>query len=324
MDSSNKNLKLILKAIGYVITIASFIYIINQILALKFDVLNHLKSFRFFFYLTAFSFLYTTIIFIAALNWKIIIRFFANTVIPFKIILQVYLKSNIAKYLPGNVMHYAGRNYLGSKFGMKHSDIAISSVFEIVLVIITTGILTSINLFTNIIALPKELTSNIKLNHEIIFFILGVILIITCMLLIRKRNLIIRTISRLFSINFITLLAKTIILVSFTFIFGGLILVSIYIFIFDIVFSLKDFIATINIFIISWFLGYITPGAPGGIGVRETALILMLSPILGKESTLMASIILRLVTTISDVIAFLLGYSLSLKIREESTIPWAR
>ena len=101
-------------------------------------------------------------------------------------------------------------------------------------------------------------------------------------------------------------------------------MVSIYIFIFDIVFSLKDFIATTNIFIISWFLGYITPGAPGGIGVRETALILMLSPILGKESTLMASIILRLVTTISDVIAFLLGYSLSLKIREESTIPWAR
>ncbi len=57
---------------------------------------------------------------------------------------------------------------------------------------------------------------------------------------------------------------------------------------------------------ISWFIGFITPGVPGGIGIRESVLLLML-PMYPQEAILTAAIVQRVIMIIGDVLSYLLS-----------------
>lgn len=57
----------------------------------------------------------------------------------------------------------------------------------------------------------------------------------------------------------------------------------------------------------AWILGTVTPGAPGGIGVREAILVLLLAPYCGESPALAAAIYLRLATSLADLLSFMLG-----------------
>lgn len=61
------------------------------------------------------------------------------------------------------------------------------------------------------------------------------------------------------------------------------------------------------VFAVAWFAGYIVPGAPGGIGVRESVMVLMLAPLFGSGVAVGLGITLRLTTTLGDATAFLLA-----------------
>ena len=66
-------------------------------------------------------------------------------------------------------------------------------------------------------------------------------------------------------------------------------------------------------YVTSWLAGYVTLGAPGGIGVREAALLLLLGGALGEAETLVLAIGLRVATTFGDV--FLFGLSVAVQNR---------
>ncbi len=62
-----------------------------------------------------------------------------------------------------------------------------------------------------------------------------------------------------------------------------------------------------GIFAVAWITGFLTPGAPAGLGVREAVLVAALSPVVGRGTALGITVSVRLVTTITDGIAFLIG-----------------
>ena len=66
-------------------------------------------------------------------------------------------------------------------------------------------------------------------------------------------------------------------------------------------FSFFNFLGIVSI---SWLLGFIIPGAPAGLGVREYSLVLMLSTIMPISISISCSIIYRLLSLLSDVILF--------------------
>ena len=49
------------------------------------------------------------------------------------------------------------------------------------------------------------------------------------------------------------------------------------------------------------------PGAPGGLGIRESVIVAVLAPLLGDAPALAAALLLRAVTVAGDLISF--GYS---------------
>ena len=65
----------------------------------------------------------------AGLVWSWILRSFKQP-IQYRWVLQVYLKTNVAKYLPGNVWHYYGRIWAVTKAGGSLSAATISVLLE--------------------------------------------------------------------------------------------------------------------------------------------------------------------------------------------------
>lgn len=61
----------------------------------------------------------------------------------------------------------------------------------------------------------------------------------------------------------------------------------------------------------AWLIGYATPGAPGGIGVREAMMVALLAGVATPEQALMLALLFRGVTIIGDVVCFLLGLALA-------------
>lgn len=71
-----------------------------------------------------------------------------------------------------------------------------------------------------------------------------------------------------------------------------------------------DYIFLTAAFATAWTIGTITPGAPGGLGVREAVLLALVTPVYGAEATLTAALALRVVTTLTDALGFVLGLAL--------------
>lgn len=60
---------------------------------------------------------------------------------------------------------------------------------------------------------------------------------------------------------------------------------------------------------VPWLLGTVTPGAPGGLGVREAAMLILLKPVMSPADGLLLVIALRLVTLFGDLVALPISYA---------------
>lgn len=65
------------------------------------------------------------------------------------------------------------------------------------------------------------------------------------------------------------------------------------------------------IFAWSWIAGYITLGAPAGLGVREAVLVSALTPLYGASVAVGLTLSLRVATTLGDLMIFLITLFLS-------------
>jgi uncharacterized membrane protein YbhN (UPF0104 family) len=67
-------------------------------------------------------------------------------------------------------------------------------------------------------------------------------------------------------------------------------------------------------FALSWVAGFLTPGAPAGLGVREALLVGGTSALYGPGTALSAALALRLITVLGDGLAFLAGSALQARL----------
>jgi hypothetical protein len=71
--------------------------------------------------------------------------------------------------------------------------------------------------------------------------------------------------------------------------------------------NIRLFGVVITIFSCSWIAGYVTPGAPGGIGVREAIIIFSLAGLVGEAQATLVALLFRCITVGGDVIFYLLS-----------------
>jgi len=243
-------------------------------------------------------------IFIGSVCWTIWLSFFSNQKVPVLPTYSVYARSNLAKYLPGNFAHYAMRQLYGASLGIKQKELLFSSILEVFCLALTAFVLT--------LLLAKDVFVRFLLDSFQRGWVLPVLIVVIAVLVIgalifmKKKNISFsEVLGYLKQKAFRVSLAAAIGLIACNLAIYGITLMVLFGSSADI--SGANGLLIVSTGIVSWFIGFITPGVPGGIGVREAVMLLMLSPVFPDDVILYAAVVQRLAFIFSDIFSWVIG-----------------
>jgi len=203
--------------------------------------------------------------------------------LPLVIGLAIYGPAVIAKYLPGSVFQYVSRQALGATRGLSQGEMARSSVVEVLLHLAAAIGVAIAMLLANSPAVP------------VVLFAGGLI---------------------------VSLLARHAVVkaaglqCAFFAAFAGIVLLLA-----TAVFQVDEPVRLAALFLLAWLAGFLVPVAPGGIGVREAALLALAVP--GESALLVAlfAVTTRVVTIVGDALFGLSAYLVTALARENRQAP---
>jgi len=295
MNKKKWNKQAILRILGNILTVLGLVFIVRQVM--KFDVdFWFLLNPQVILIIFLLALLLATSVFTNSIAWKKLVEMLSLKKLKYPEIIHVYAKSNIAKYLPGNVMHYASRNLLGCKYDISHKDMIFSSALEVILKIISSFLLVILLIRGQIFIVAEQLNEKTSINTTTILIIVGAMMVCTIAFLVYKNRKSLKGKLQIFPLVYA--------FISYVFVF--VVNAVAFLAIAATLYPKTDFalIYTAGIYIIAWLIGYLTPGSPGGIGIRETIMILMLGAVFTPAGITQISVCLRLVTIIADLLAF--------------------
>ena len=290
------------RLIGIIIMAVAVVFLVRRFLSFQVD-FSKLFSVQTLPYIVLVTVAVMVTLLIGSISWTIWLSFFSGQKVPILATFSIYARSNIAKYLPGNVGHYAMRQLYGASLGVKQTELLFSSILEIFCMAITAFILSFLlardviftflsNSFQRVWVLPLLIVVIVVIVAGVGFFL-------------RKKKISVSEIlshlkKKEFRISLISVLG---LIACNMAIYGVILLVLLR--------SHTDIgssgLLIISAGIVSWFAGFITPGAPGGIGVREAVMVLMLSPIISEDIVLYVAVVQRVAYIFSDVFTWVIG-----------------
>jgi len=223
-------------------------------------------------------------------------------------VLRTILVSQFGKYLPGNVGHHVGRVMLAKNSGLSNGSIAITMILELLIVIFAACATALLAFSLDNTILLSSLLDIPTLDEIIAFFLIATILLTY---LFSHKPFILKRLYSLYNVTHIRLpylLSCLLLYIANFLIHGGILYLLMSLFASG---GGSDFWILTGVFSIAWLVGFITPGAPAGLGIREVILVSALDPIYGPGVALSLTVSSRVITTIGDGIGFLIGLVLS-------------
>ncbi len=240
-------------------------------------------------------------------SWRSLLSFHGGPFLGFVDAFKLYEGTQIAKYIPGNVFQYAGRQVVGWKLGIAQGTMALTSVGEAGGLCCVSaaaalaglvgsgevGVLTgSIGGLACLAAFPLSQSSLRRLSKwfpKLIPSPSGEA---------RPRGWKVVLEAFLGQALFVVASAATLSFCAAP--FGSA--------------PSGQLLAACST---AWLAGFITPGAPAGLGIREAILVLTLEGAMGRGGALAAAVLFRLAWTASDVGLYLASLPLSYEKRKE-------
>lgn len=310
----NKNLKKIVKIIGYILTGVSILYVGYVWYSNWQNISQESDLYRKFLWILPCILIYLILSYLLPLAWGRILKGFGAN-ISYYDNLNIYGKSQIAKYVPGNVFHYVGRHFLSKKYGFDNG-IIINGIFaEIIMQIIVSAI---IGLGTIALIDIGEF-SFLNLSYYIILFSFIFIVVVIFVVFFKfskpfknwlNKNKLIVPLEKLNTKSLILEFLIALIIYALYCLLNGLNLWLLSYSFWGITFSAIPFI--ISGYAIAWLVGFITPGSPGGLGIREAMLILLLTTYVGESRALIISLLFRIISVVGDLLFFAITYIMQL------------
>jgi len=226
--------------------------------------------------------------------WKMMLVQYSGHHLPYHFAYYFFSKTEIAKYLPGNIFHLVGRQAIASRLHISQKEMGKVSFLHIVLLLVSTVLSTaSFALFVPDIPLFIKLV-----------LLLGSVVSIVLVYFIYP--------SFLFS-------KKIILSAILTFSIGlqGVLLAWIVVHLTGEA-SWQLFCKLSAIYIISWLIGFVTPGSSGGLGVREAAFVAITAFLkldISSDIIVFSVLLTRLVNIVVDALMYLSTYLLELKMK---------
>jgi hypothetical protein len=283
------------KPLGMLLMIASLVFIINRIakLDIDFTLFFSVRSLMKFIAVTLF---YAFAVFILANCWRVILTLTAKKETDKRLVNSIFIKSNLFKYLPGNVMHLVGRNLLGSELNIPQRNIAAATFIEITFMCAVSfilAILTGWQTLSELIRIGINKANGVLVVAVVV--ILAVAIICAFTVLKKKLNE---------HLTFVAFKAALKCCAGYTAFF--LILTLSFTFLLPLDFADLRTLKIPSAVIISWLAGFIVIGAPGGIGIREAVLLFVLNGSYGETEILYAAILQRFAMILGEVIIFVM------------------
>lgn len=304
-----KNIKKYIKVFGKCLSVVSIAFIGYSIYKLGFS-FNEIGDIKGFLIVCFIGVLIKAVtVTVSGSAWAEWLAFFSEKKFDKIEAVKIYCKANIGKYLPGNVAHYVERNLFATSLGVSQKRIAFSSFIEVVELCSTALILSLIFSANGLSAALNGVNEELVSNGKSLFLIAAITFLIaggvyTIVHREKVKNLISKIeVKRLLITVLITMLYYSIVLVLL-----GAIMVLLYGYLDKSIPNWKVAAQIIVGYVIAWVVGFIVPGASGGIGVREMVLTLLLESVVGKSGILTLSVVHRLITIIGDLLVYLIVY----------------
>jgi len=219
---------------------------------------------------------------------------YAKKPFPYVYAYYYFSKTEIAKYLPGNVFHFIGRQALAHKIGITQKQMAKISLLHTVLLLGATIIATTIFAF-----ISQQISFNI-----LFFMVLASIAVFVVLIYIYPTI----HIKKKMSLH---------LYLAFSIALQGVLLAIIVAYQSDN-YSWSLFCLSVGIYILSWLIGYATPGASGGLGVREGAFIAITEFMhfnTHEDIIIFAILLVRLINILVDILMYFSTFAIENKIK---------
>ena len=236
--------------------------------------------------------------------WRFILSDLGARSLPrFIIMAYVYAKAWMGRYIPGTVTWIAGKVYMASSHGISKSKLAVSSLLEggmqIIAVMSVSMLLLGFDTRLNVIPVA----------YKVLMIVCAACLLIILMPAIFNRivRLVFRIIGKKIDHTELLINTKSVVRSFLLYAAGSFILGLAEFFItrtIDPSLPWRDFWFIVGAFNIAGALGMLAIGVPSGLGIRDGAILLLLSIIMPKDVALAVTVTSRLWIAFADVVFF--------------------
>lgn len=220
---------------------------------------------------------------------------------------SAFLSSQLGKYLPGNVGHFAARHVLSRRHGASHRALVAATLLEALVLVAAAGTLAVLVIQPMISGGLEPMLEAAWLAPVSAALVLGLGLALA-----RGRGWLdselglprlVLELGVAFGLALVFFLAS-----SACFVLMSSSLVA------------SDWLPIVPWIAAAWLLGFVVPGAPGGLGIRELVLVLGLTPLIGEAQAALDAVMFRLVTIGGDTVMSAIGAAW---LRKQSDVPTA-
>lgn len=291
--------KKLTKIVGNILVLLSFGFLFFILSSLDFSSLQEMFKLSWMPVIMILAFLFSFLYLFMAEAWRILLVLVSQACLDSHVIF-VYLKTVIFKYAPGNVFHFLGRHSLKESHALSHKSIAFANGVEILLQLFAVSFIIMIG--TLFFDISLNVGEYIVLSKTKILLAFSLLILLASIVLFKKKYR-----ETLLSLEAFFALIRVLIY-HLVFLLGSAsILVAVYYFLLDVPFTFSIFVQTLLASSVAWLLGFIVPGAPGGVGIREAILVLLLPTIMivSKEVVLAGALIYRVVTISGEGLTYI-------------------
>lgn len=236
-----------------------------------------------------------TSILILALNWRLFLEHLSGKPLSRRNIYSNYCITQLGKYIPGNVMHYLSRHVSLAASGLSQKHLAGALAGESAALIVAATGLATVGLWT---AQGHEMFAQGFFTDLPGLAPLSTLLWAT---LAGASAYVARRVLGLWP----AFLARVTLLYALFFAVQTALFVLL-----GVLVTGDWLIGAVVAVPLAWVAGFVVPGAPAGLGIREVFLMAMLGHVVPAAQALLIIALFRLVTFSGDIAGFLIGWIL--------------
>lgn len=214
-------------------------------------------------------------------------------------LLHLYALANLGKYLPGNVFHYGLRQLFVRWIGVSQANAALATLSEQLLQLSVAGAIAGFVTAASGSAVRPVLGQPWTT-------ILGLAPFFAAALLLLLPSIVPRFVGALPAGHAARMpdrhrmIVAAMLQTGFFVVLGLLVAIACRHLVGDV--SPVNLLGIAGIYLWCWLAGFVVPGAPGGLGVREALVVIALGPHIGNEGAVMLGLFTRLITVLGDVV----------------------